>query len=107
MAWLTLVVAGLLEVIWASLLPATKGFSRLWPSVGFLTALTGSMILLSLAVRDLPVGTAYAVWVGIGAVGTSAVSVLVQQETMTLAQIAALAVLVVGIVAVKLTGSTD
>src|SRR5690606_7894737 len=60
MAWFILVVAGLLEVVWASLLPATRGFTRLWPSVGFLAALTASMVLLSLAVRDIPVGTAYA-----------------------------------------------
>lgn len=103
MVWFILVVAGLLEVVWASLLPATDGFTRLWPSVGFVAALAGSMILLSLAVREIPVGTAYAVWVGIGAVGASLAGVLIYRDAMTLPQIGALAVLVLGIVAVRLT----
>jgi quaternary ammonium compound-resistance protein SugE len=103
MAWLTLVLAGLLEVVWASLLPATRGFTRVWPSAGFVIALFGSMVLLSIAVREIPVGTGYAVWVGIGAVGASIAGVVVYREAMSAAQILALAVLVLGIVAVKLT----
>lgn len=103
MAWFILVIAGLLEVVWASLLPATKGFSRLGPSVGFVVALAASMVLLSVAVRTIPVGTAYAVWVGIGAVGASVAGVLIYQEQTSLAQMAALGVLVLGIVAVKVT----
>ena len=103
MAWFILVVAGLLEVVWASLLPATKGFTRLWPSVGFLAALAASMVLLSVAVRTIPVGTAYAVWVGIGAVGAALASVFIYRDSMTSAQVAALAVLVLGIVAVRIT----
>lgn len=103
MAWFMLVVAGMLEVVWASLLPATRGFTRVWPSVGFAVALAASMLLLSLAVREIPIGTGYAVWVGIGAVGASLAGVLVYREAMTPAQIAALFLLVSGIVAVKLT----
>ncbi|HLT97240.1 MAG TPA: multidrug efflux SMR transporter [Acidimicrobiia bacterium] len=103
MAWFILVVAGLLEVVWASLLPATRGFTRLWPSVGFLAALTASMVLLSLAVRDIPVGTAYAVWVGIGAVGAALAGVLIYGDDMSARQVVALALLVTGIVAVRLT----
>ena len=103
MTWLILVVAGLLEVVWASLLPATRGFTRLWPSVGFVAALTASMILLSLAVRTIPVGTAYAIWVGIGAVGAAIAGIVIYGDRTTLPQIAALLVLVAGIVAVKVT----
>jgi len=102
-AWLLLVVAGGLEVAWASLLPATEGFRRLWPTLGFAVALVASMVLLSIAVRTLPIGTAYAVWVGIGAVGTALVSILVRGEPTSPANLLALTVLVVGIVAVKLT----
>ena len=67
MAWLVLIIAGLFEVAWASLLPATKGFTKVWPTVAFGAALAVSMYLLSIAARTLPIGTAYAVWVGIGA----------------------------------------
>lgn len=105
MAWLILVVAGLLEVVWASLLPATRGFTRLGPSVGFVVALAASMVLLSFAVRTIPVGTAYAVWVGIGAVGASIAGAAIYRDTMTVAQMAALALLVSGIVAVRLTST--
>ena len=70
-SWLILILAGLLEVCWASSLKATAGFTRLWPSLFFVTTLAGSMFLLSVAVKNLPVGTAYAVWVGVGAAGTA------------------------------------
>lgn len=106
MAWMLLVVAGALEVVWASLLPATRGFTRLGPSLGFAAALAASMLLLSLAVRTIPIGTAYAVWVGIGAVGTAVAGVLVYGDRMTVAQGAAVALLVLGIVAVKATSTT-
>ena len=107
MAWIVLIVSGVLEAVWAGALAASQGLTRLRPTVLFFAALAASMGGLGYALRTIPVGTGYAVWVGIGAVGTSAVAVLVHRETMTLAQIAALAVLVIGIVAVKLTGSTD
>jgi quaternary ammonium compound-resistance protein SugE len=105
MAWILLIVAGLFEVVWASLLGATKGFTRLWPSVGFLAALAVSMYLLSVAARSIPVGTAYAVWVGIGAVGAFVVGVAVGGYTTSVGQVLAITALVASIVAVKLTAA--
>jgi quaternary ammonium compound-resistance protein SugE len=102
-AWLLLVVAGLFEVVWASLLAETRGFSRLWPTIGFIAALAVSMMLLAVAVRTLPVGTAYAIWVGIGAIGTAIVGVTLRDEATSPANLLALSGLVMAIVAVKLT----
>jgi quaternary ammonium compound-resistance protein SugE len=102
-AWILLVVAGLFEVVWASLLPQTEGFRRALPTLGFGVALAVSMVLLAVAVRTLPVGTAYAVWVGIGAVGTFLVSVVIRREPTDLPNVLAMSVLVAAIVAVKLT----
>lgn len=103
MAWILLIVAGLFEVVWASLLAATDGFTRLWPSVGFVVALAVSMLLLAIAVRTLPIGTAYAVWVGIGTVGTVLFGIVVRHQSTSLPNLLALAGLVTAIVAVKLT----
>ena len=105
MAWLVLIVAGILEVVWASLLSATDRFSRLWPSVAFVVALVASMILLAVASRSIPLGTAYAVWVGIGAVGTIAFGIIARGEQTNPANLAALSLLVMSIVAVKRTAS--
>ena len=105
MAWLLLVVAGILEVVWASLLPTTDRFTRLLPSVGFVAALVASMILLAMAARTIPLGTAYAVWVGIGAVGTVLFGIVVRDEPTSPANLAALTLLVLSIVAVKLTAA--
>lgn len=103
MAWIVLIVAGLFEVAWASLLSETKGFTRLWPTVTFVVTLGASMYLLSVAVQTIPIGTAYAVWVGIGAVGAFAVGVLLKNDPTSPAQVAAIGALVASIVAVKLT----
>lgn len=103
MAWIVLLIAGLFEVVWASLLGATKGFTRLLPTVGFLVALLISMYLLSVATRTIPVGTGYAVWVGIGAVGAFLVGVLINGDQTSPAQVAAIMALVASIIAVKLT----
>ncbi len=103
MAWIILIVAGLFEVVWASLLESTKGFTRLWPTVGFLGTLGVSMYLLSVATRTIPVGTGYAVWVGIGAVGAFLVGVLIKGNETSVGQVAAIVALVSSIVAVKLT----
>ena len=105
MAWFVLIIAGLFEVAWASLLDATKGFTRLWPTVGFLVTLAISMYLLSVATRTIPIGTGYAVWVGIGAVGAYLVGVFVKDDPTNVAQIAAIVALVGSIVAVKLTAA--
>ena len=103
MAWLVLLVAGGFEVAWAALLGETKGFSRPLPTAGFLATLAASMYLLSAATKTIPIGTAYAVWVGIGAVGAFVFSVVVRQQPTSPAQIAAMAALVLTIVAVKAT----
>ncbi|MBC8067160.1 MAG: multidrug efflux SMR transporter [Deltaproteobacteria bacterium] len=107
MPWLLLVIAGLLEVAWATGLPATAGFTRLWPSIGTVAALVGSIWLLSIAVRTLPMGTAYAVWVGIGATGAAVLGVLVYREPITIPRAAFLALLVVAIIGLRLTAPPD
>lgn len=102
MAWLLLVVAGLLEVGWAIGLKYTEGFTKLWPSVLTLGAMTGSIVLLGVAMRSLPVGTSYAVWVGIGAVGTAILGMVLFGEAANLGRLVSLALIVVGIVGLKL-----
>jgi quaternary ammonium compound-resistance protein SugE len=105
MAWIVLVVAGLFEVAWATLLGESKGLTRPLPTVGFVLTLAVSMYLLSVATRTIPIGTAYAVWVGIGAVGAFVVSVVVLGAHTNPAQLVAMGVLVVAILAVKLTAA--
>ena len=106
MAWLYLLVAGLFEVAWAVGLKYTEGFTRLWPSVWTGVALVLSMVLLAAAVRTLPLGTAYAVWTGIGAVGTAALGVVLFGESVSPARVICVALIVAGLVGLKLT-STD
>lgn len=103
MAWIVLIIAGLFEVAWASLLGETKGFTRPLPTAGFLVTLAISMYLLSVATRSIPVGTGYAVWVGIGAVGAFLVGVFIKGDQTSVGQVVAIAALVVSIIAVKLT----
>lgn len=103
MAWLLLVVAGLLEVGWAIGLKYTEGFTRLWPTVGTVTAMVLSVGLLGVAMRTLPVGTAYAVWTGIGAVGTVVLGIVLFGEPATAARLACVALIVSGIVGLKVT----
>jgi len=102
-AWITLIVAGLFEVGWALGLEYSEGFTRLWPSVGTLAALAVSMGLLAIATRSLPVGTAYAVWTGIGAVGTAAGGVVLFDEARSVARLGCILLVVAGIVGLKLT----
>lgn len=101
MAWLLLLVAGLLEVIWAVGLKYTNGFSRLWPSVGTVSAMIVSVWLLALAMKTLPVGTAYAVWTGIGVIGTVILGVYLFNESMNPARLACIALIVAGIIGLK------
>jgi quaternary ammonium compound-resistance protein SugE len=103
MAWVYLFAAGLMEVAWAVGLKYTQGFTRLWPSVWTGAALVLSMVLLAAAVRTLPLGTAYAVWTGIGAVGTAALGVALFGEPAGAARVACLGLVVVGLVGLKLT----
>ncbi|WP_213705598.1 quaternary ammonium compound efflux SMR transporter SugE [Enterobacter asburiae] len=103
MSWIILFIAGLLEVVWAIGLKYTHGFTRLTPSVITVTAMIVSIVLLSWAMRSLPVGTAYAVWTGIGAVGAAITGILLLGESGSLARIASLALIVAGIVGLKLS----
>jgi quaternary ammonium compound-resistance protein SugE len=102
MAWLFLFVAGLFEVGWAIGLKYTEGFTRLVPSILTVAAMTLSILLLGLALRTLPVGTAYAVWTGIGAVGTAALGIYLFGEPAGAARLASIGMIVAGIVGLKL-----
>ena len=102
MAWIVLVVAGVFEVAWAIGLKYTDGFTRLWPSVGTAAAMVVSVVLLAWAMKTLPVGTAYAVWTGIGAVGTVILGIALFGEAATLARLACVGLIVAGIVGLKL-----
>lgn len=103
MPWIILVIAGLLEVVWAIGLKYTHGFTRLTPSVITVSAMIVSIVLLSWAMRSLPVGTAYAVWTGIGAVGAAITGILLLGESASLARIASLALIVAGIIGLKIS----
>ena len=102
MEWAMLAVAGLFEVAWAVGLKYTDGFSRWWPSVGTALAMVVSVVLLAFAMRTLPVGTAYAVWTGIGAVGTALLGIALFGEPATFARLGCIALIVAGIVGLKL-----
>ena len=101
MAWIVLVVAGVFEVVWAIGLKYTDGFSRLWPSVGTVVAMIASVVLLAWAMKTLPVGTAYAVWTGIGAVGTVLFGILIFGEPATLIRLSCIGLIIVGMVGLK------
>ena len=103
MAWLVLVIAGLFEVGWAIGLKYTEGFTRLWPSVGTGAAMVVSVLLLGWSMRTLPVGTAYAVWTGIGAVGTVVLGIVLFKEPATVGRLVCLGLILAGIVGLKLT----
>ena len=102
MAWVTLFIAALFEIAWAIGLKYTHGFTRLWPSVFTLTAIVASMYLLAVAARTLPIGTAYAVWVGIGAVGTAILGILLFNEPRDAARLACLGLIVAGVLGLRL-----
>jgi quaternary ammonium compound-resistance protein SugE len=102
MAWFILVIAGLFEVGWAIGLKYTEGFSKLWPTVGTVTAMVVSLGLLGLAMKTLPVGTAYAIWVGVGAIGTVILGMVLFGEPATPLRIASLVLIVAGIVGLKI-----
>ncbi len=102
MHWVWLGLAGVLEVVWAVGLRSTDGWARLWPSVWTGAALLGSVWLLSLALRTLPVGTGYAIWTGIGVVGTTLVGVVWLGESTSLARLACIALIVAGVIGLKL-----
>jgi quaternary ammonium compound-resistance protein SugE len=102
MNWLILVTAGLFEIAWAIGIKYTEGFSRLWPSVATLAAMLVSIVLLGIAMKSLPVGTAYAVWVGVGAVGTAIFGIILFGESASAMRLLSLGLIVAGIVGLKL-----
>ncbi len=102
MAWIVLLFAGLLEIVWAVAMKQSHGFTRLVPSVVTVAAMIGSVVLLALAMRTLPLGTAYTVWTGIGAVGTAILGIVLLGEPATGARLACIGLIVCGIVGLKL-----
>jgi len=102
MAWTYLLIAGLLEIVWAIGLKYTEGFTKLVPSLVTGVALVASMVFLALALRAIPVGTGYAIWTGIGAVGTAILGIILFAEPATLARLGCIGLIVAGIVGLKL-----
>jgi quaternary ammonium compound-resistance protein SugE len=101
MPWLVLILAGLFEIGWAIGLKYTQGFSRLWPTVGTVGAMVISLALLGVAMRDLPVGTAYAVWTGVGAVGTVLLGILLFGEPAAPGRLISIGLILAGIIGLK------
>ncbi len=101
MAWVYLVIAGILEIGWAIGLKYTDGFTKLWPSIGTVGCMIVSFLLLSTALKDIPVGTGYAVWTGIGAVGTAVVGIIFLDEPRSVARILCILLIVTGIIGLK------
>ena len=105
MPWIILFLAGRFEIAWAIGLKYTEGFTRLWPSLGTLAAMGVSFYLLAVAMRSLPLGTAYAVWVGVGAVGTAILGIFLFQEPANAGRLVSLGLIVAGIVGLKLASA--
>ena len=101
MDWIILFIAGLFETAWAIGLKYTDGFTRLWPSVGTLAAMVISVVLLGYAMKSLPVGTAYAVWTGIGAVGTVILGIVLFSEPVNVGRVISIALIIAGIIGLK------
>ena len=106
MSWILLFIAGLFEIAWAIGLKYTDGFTRLWPTVGTVLAMIASVALLGLAMRTLPVGTAYAVWTGIGAVGTVLLGIVLMGDPAGAGRLVSVGLIVAGIVGLKLLTPT-
>ena len=105
MAWVVLFVAGLAEIGWAVGLKYTEGFSRLWPTVATAISLVASMTLLAYALRTLPLGTAYAVWTGIGTIGTAVLGMILFHEPATAIRLVCIALIVTGILGLKIVAA--
>ena len=103
MAWITLLAAGLCEMAWAVGLKYTGGFTKLWPSIFTLVAMVASFLLLSQSLKTLPIGTAYAVWTGIGAVGTAILGIILFAEPRDVPRLLCILLIVVGIAGLRLT----
>jgi quaternary ammonium compound-resistance protein SugE len=102
MAWAVLVLAGLFEIGWAIGLKYTDGFTKLWPTVGTVVSMAVSLGLLGIAMKSLPVGTAYAVWVGVGAVGTAILGIVLLGEPANAGRMISLGLIIAGIIGLKL-----
>lgn len=102
MAWIYLILAGLFEIVWAVGLKYTEGFTRPLPTAITVSAIVASMILLGLAVRDLPIGTAYAIWTGIGAAGAAILGIILFAEPATALRIGSVALIIAGVIGLKL-----
>ncbi|HUH89150.1 MAG TPA: quaternary ammonium compound efflux SMR transporter SugE [Lysobacter sp.] len=102
MSWIILLLAGLFEIGWAIGLKYTEGFTRLWPTVGTLTAMAISVGMLGIAMKTLPVGTAYAIWVGVGAVGTVILGVVLFDEPVNALRVGSIVLIIAGLVGLKL-----
>jgi quaternary ammonium compound-resistance protein SugE len=105
MSWAILIIAGLFEIGWAVGLKYTEGFTRPWPSVGTVGAMVASVGLLGLAMRELPVGTAYAVWTGVGAIGTAILGIYLFGDSASPARLACLAMIGLGIIGLKVVSA--
>ena len=102
MAWAILVLAGLFEIGWAIGLKYTDGFTKLWPTVGTVVSMAVSLGMLGIAMKSLPVGTAYAVWVGVGAVGTAILGIVLLGEPANAGRMVSLGLIIAGIIGLKL-----
>jgi quaternary ammonium compound-resistance protein SugE len=106
MAWTLIVVAGFFEIVWATLLKFTDGFTRVWPSIGTVVAMGISMVCMSFALRVIPMGTAYVVWTGIGAVGTVILGIVLFDEPRNVIRLVCIGMIIVGIVGLNLSSTS-
>jgi quaternary ammonium compound-resistance protein SugE len=105
MNWIILIVAGLFEVGWAIGLKYTEGFTRLWPTIGTVISMIISLGLLGIAMKDLPVGTAYSIWVGVGAVGTVILGIVLLGESASVSRMISVVLIIAGIIGLKLSNT--
>ena len=106
MAWLAVITAGFLEVGFASMLKLSNNFTKVWPSIGFLVFATGSFSLLAWSLKVLPIGTAYAVWTGIGAAGTAILGMLIFKDPVSVSRITAIVFIITGVVLLNFSSAT-
>ena len=106
MAWLAVVTAGILEVGFASMLKLSNNFTKIWPRIGFLVFATGSFSLLAWSLKVLPIGTAYAVWTGIGAAGTAILGMIIFKDPVSVSRITAIVFIVTGVVLLNFSSAT-
>ena len=106
MAWLAVITAGFLEVGFASMLKLSNNFTKIWPSIGFLVFATGSFSLLAWSLKVLPIGTAYAVWTGIGAAGTAILGMMIFKDPVSVSRITAIVFIITGVVLLNFSSAT-